>query len=101
MRSVEQGGFLAMQDCACNRPTPSINGYKYPYGQVLPCFLLCKREGVGREKERVEERITEKPVPRRGRTCIRLTRTLLERRSLRSASVLQEVFLCNKKCFWL
>ena len=35
-----QGGFMSMQDCACNKPTPAINGYKYAYGEVLSSFFL-------------------------------------------------------------
>ena len=31
---------MSMQDCACNKPTPAINGYKYAYGEVLSSFLF-------------------------------------------------------------
>ena len=31
---------MSMQDCACNKPTPAINGYKYAYDEVLSSFLV-------------------------------------------------------------
>jgi hypothetical protein len=116
MRSVEQGGFLAIskytlentfyrehmmdEECGAGR-LPGNAGLRlqqtYAFDKRLQvsirpgASLLSPLQACGAgggERERVEERITLKPVSRRGRTCIRLTRTLLEGRSLRSVSML-------------